>query len=112
MVVQDSQLDPASGVLRVRLTVAGAWLLHLLASSPGQVLTFTLHQASTSPDIHQHCIVTSHDEYTKIALCGWTGWLQEGAPGQVAGFWPPVGEEEGVQEAGTITATGVDITAL
>ena len=44
MVVQDSQLDPASGVLRVRLTVAGAWLLHLLASSPGQVLTFTLHQ--------------------------------------------------------------------
>ena len=20
----------------------------------------------------------------------WTGWLQEEAPGQVAGFWPPV----------------------
>ena len=45
MVLQASQLDPASGVLRVRLTVAGAWLLHLLASSPGQVLTYTLHQA-------------------------------------------------------------------
>ena len=51
MVVQDSQLDPASGVLRVRLTVAGAWLLHLLASSPGQVLTFTLHQA---PALNTH----------------------------------------------------------
>ena len=36
--------------------------------------------------------------------------MQEGAPGQVAGFWPPVGEGEGVQEAGTVTATGVDIT--
>ena len=42
----------------------------------------------------------------------WTGWLQEGAPGQVAGFWPPVEVGEGVQEAGTVTATGVDITAL
>ena len=42
----------------------------------------------------------------------WTGWLQEGATGQVAGFWPPVGEGEGVQEAGTVTSTGVDITAL
>ena len=40
----------------------------------------------------------------------WTGWLQEEAPGQVAGFWLPVGEGEGVQEAGTVTTTGVDIT--
>ena len=39
------------------------------------------------------------------------GLAQEGATGQVAGFWPPVGEGEGVQEAGTVTSTGVDITA-
>ena len=47
--LQGSQLDPGSGVLSVRLTVGGVWMLQLLAASPGQVLTFSLHQASTSP---------------------------------------------------------------